>query len=189
VNDEADDVDGADPAPGTELLAAGRSPPSSVCPACSAPRPTEGRFCEQCGSDVDVAVTPARGGWIAEVITDGQLYERTAPDGLILPEGRGAVTVVVADAEVAIGRRNESRGIEPAIDLSGPLADPAASHRHAVLSRLEDGSYAVTDIGSTNGTTLNDGQVTLEPGQPHPLVDGDRIHIGAWTTITVRRRP
>lgn len=188
-DDRGDDLDGAEPAPGTELLAAGRSPPSSVCPACSAPRPTDGRFCEQCGADVDVALTPPGRGWVAEVVTDRQLYDRMTPDGLIFPEGRGVVTVTVAGAEVAIGRRNDGRGIEPAIDLSGPLADPAASHRHAVLSRLDDGSYAVTDVGSTNGTTLNDGQVTLEPGQKHPLADGDRIHIGAWTTITVRRLP
>ena len=96
--------------------------------------------------------------------------------------------VALAAAEVLIGRRNEARAIEPAIDLSGPLADPAVSHRHAVLTRLEDGDYQLADLDSTNGTTLNEGDVTLEPGRPHRLVDGDRIHLGAWTTITVHRR-
>ena len=91
--------------------------------------------------------------------------------------------------ELLIGRRHEARGIEPAIDLSGPLADPAASHRHAMLTRLDDGGYTVTDLDSTNGTELNDGAVTLEPGRAHRLVDGDRIHVGAWTTITIRRLP
>ena len=87
-----------------------------------------------------------------------------------------------------IGRSSESRGIRAAIDLSGPLADPGVSHRHAVLTRLEGGSYAITDLGSTNGTTLNDGRVTVERERAYPLADGDRIHVGAWTTITVRRR-
>ena len=95
--------------------------------------------------------------------------------------------VALAAAEVLIGRRNEARAIEPAIDLSGPLADPGVSHRHALLTRLEDGDYQLADLDSTNGTTLNEGDVTLEPGRPHRLADGDRIHLGAWTTITVRR--
>jgi predicted component of type VI protein secretion system len=56
-----------------------------------------------------------------------------------------------------------------------------------MLTRLEDGAYEVADLDSTNGTTLNGGDVTLQPGRPHRLADGDRIHVGAWTTITVRR--
>jgi pSer/pThr/pTyr-binding forkhead associated (FHA) protein len=122
-------------------------------------------------------------------VADRQLYDRVTSDGLVFPEGRDAVTLAVAGPELLIGRRHEGRGIEPAIDLSGPLADPAASHQHALLTRLEDGDYTVTDLGSTNGTALNDGRVAIEPGQPHRLVDGDRIHIGAWTTIIVRRLP
>jgi hypothetical protein len=181
----SDENDGA---PGTELLAAGRPPPP-VCSTCSAPRPTEGRFCERCGADLVTAdaSTPVR--WVAEIVTDRQLFERVHPDGLVLPEAREVVTLNLTAAELLIGRRHEARGIEPAIDLSGPLADPAASHRHAVLTRLDDGAYAVTDLDSTNGTELNDGQVTLEPGQPHRLAVGDRVHVGAWTTIVMRRLP
>jgi pSer/pThr/pTyr-binding forkhead associated (FHA) protein len=126
--------------------------------------------------------------WVAEIVADRQLYDRIAPDGLVFPEGRDAVTVALREPEVLVGRRHEGRGIGPAIDLSGPLADPAASHRHAVLARLDDGDYTVADLGSTNGTELNDGQVTIESGRPHRLADGDRIHLGAWTTIVVRRR-
>ena len=61
-----------------------------------------------------------------------------------------------------------------------------------MLARLDDGGCTVTDLGSTNGTELNEGEMTLEPGQAHRLVDGDRIHVGAWTTITsgaCRREP
>ena len=63
------------------------------------------------------------------------------------------------------------------------------SHRHALLTRLDAGDYQGSDLDSTNGTTLNLGDITLEPGRPHRLADGDRIHLGAWTTITVRRAP
>jgi len=125
--------------------------------------------------------------WVAEIVADRQLFERVSPDGLAFPEAREVVTLDLTEAELLIGRRHERRGIEPAIDLSGPLEDPAASHRHAVLTRLDDGAYALADLDSTNGTELNDGQVAIKAGRPHRLADGDRIHIGAWTTIVVRR--
>jgi pSer/pThr/pTyr-binding forkhead associated (FHA) protein len=42
------------------------------------------------------------------------------------------------------------------------------------------------DPGSTNGTTLNDAPAAITPNTPVALADGDRIHLGAWTTITIR---
>jgi pSer/pThr/pTyr-binding forkhead associated (FHA) protein len=59
---------------------------------------------------------------------------------------------------------------------------------HAVLELRDDGGYAVKDLGSTNGTTLNDDPALLSTSAPTPVADGDRIRLGAWTTITVRRR-
>jgi len=188
--DGADDVDAAEASSGTELLASGGpSPAAAVCRACSAPRPAEGRFCERCGADLDAASAPVPEHWVAEILADRRLYDRVPSNGLVFPEGRDAVVVALDGAELLIGRRHEGRGIEPAIDLSGPLADPAASHCHVLLARLDDGGYAATDLDSTNGTELNDGRVTLEPGGAHRLVSGDRIHVGAWTTITIRRLP
>ena len=67
--------------------------------------------------------------------------------------------------------------------------DTAISHLHAVLVRAPDGSYSVVDPGSTNGTTLNDDPTALAVNSPVPLADGDRIHLGAWTTITIHARP
>jgi hypothetical protein len=200
VNDDgADDAD-AEPAPGTELLASIVPSRGPGCPVCATPRPSEGRFCEHCGADLTaegpppddpilVPDNPPPVCWVAEIVADRCLYERVSPDGLAFPEDRVSTTLDLAEAEVLIGRRHERRGIEPAIDLSGPLEDPAASHRHALLTRLDDGAYALADLDSTNGTELNDGQVAIEPGRRHRLADGDRIHIGAWTTIVVRRSP
>jgi pSer/pThr/pTyr-binding forkhead associated (FHA) protein len=130
---------------------------------------------------------PPPADWSAEVVADRAQYERMAPDGLPFPVGRRPAMVALAGEEVLIGRRNEARAIDPAIDLSGALADPGVSHRHALLTRRDDGDYQLADLDSTNGTTLNEGVVALEPGRPHRLADGDRIHLGAWTTITVRR--
>ncbi|GIH11952.1 FHA domain-containing protein [Rugosimonospora africana] len=89
--------------------------------------------------------------------------------------------------QMLIGRLSRSRGIEPDIDLTGPPTDPAVSHAHAMLVVQPDGSWALVDLGSSNGTYLNDGAEAIKENVPVPLSDGDRIHLGAFSTITVRR--
>ena len=53
--------------------------------------------------------------------------------------------------------------------------DPGASRQHARIRRTDEG-FVLTDLGSTNGTLVND-----EPVQEHVLVDDDRITIGETT--------
>ena len=62
-------------------------------------------------------------------------------------------------------------------------ADPGVSRLHAVLLRSRDGSWSVVDPGSANGTEVNGSEIPQ--GQPVPLRDGDRIHLGAWTELRV----
>lgn len=78
--------------------------------------------------------------------------------------------------------REAGRGTE--IDLGIHPADRGVSTQHAVL-RIRDSGLTVTDLGSTNGTSLNGSNDRLTEGEETPLADGDRIHVGAWTTITV----
>ena len=84
-----------------------------------------------------------------------------------------------------IGRRSVSRGLDPEIDLTGPPADPGISRLHAVLIAVPDGSWAVLDPGSANGTLVNGTEIPT--GVQVPLRDGDRINLGGWTAITVHR--
>ena len=86
--------------------------------------------------------------------------------------------------EMRIGRRSVSRGLEPEIDLTGPPADPGVSHLHAVLIAEPDGTWAVLDPGSANGTIVNSGEIVT--GVRVPLHDGDRVCVGAWTVLTVQ---
>jgi hypothetical protein len=165
------------------------------CPACGAPGPDDARFCEACGFDL-VSGTPQAAAvdverWEAAIDADRELFDELAPDGLAFPAAAPRRTVALDAAEVQIGRRNPARGIEPGVDLSLPPADPAVSHAHALLVRQENGSYALVDLGSANGTTVNDMAEPIAANVPVPLADGDRIHVGAWTTITIRavRRP
>jgi pSer/pThr/pTyr-binding forkhead associated (FHA) protein len=97
--------------------------------------------------------------------------------------------VVLDGEEVRIGRAGDPAAADaPEIDLSGPPRDPGVSHLHAVLLALPRDRWVVIDAGSTNGTTLNYAEEPLTPDTPVPLRSGDRIHLGAWTTLTLERR-
>lgn len=129
-------------------------------------------------------------GWVAEVAADRAYYEtiRAAGNADVkfppyCPERRIHLTGV----HVRIGRRSSARGLTPEIDLAGPPEDPGVSHLHALLLPGDDGSLALVDPGSTNGTTVNSATEPVEVNAVVPLADGDRIHVGVWTTITVRR--
>jgi pSer/pThr/pTyr-binding forkhead associated (FHA) protein len=61
------------------------------------------------------------------------------------------------------------------------LTDDFASGHHARIDP-EGSAVILTDLGSTNGTYLNDERVV----QPRPLQPGDRIRIGR-TTMTLGR--
>ena len=58
-------------------------------------------------------------------------------------------------------------------DVEIRLEDPFASSAHARISR-EGHVVVIEDLGSTNGTYLNDAPLS----GPKPLHDGDRIRIG-----------
>jgi pSer/pThr/pTyr-binding forkhead associated (FHA) protein len=95
-------------------------------------------------------------------------------------------TFALDGAQMTIGRRSRSRGVEPEIDLSGPPLDPGVSTVHAVLVKGADGSWDLVDVGSRNGTVINDAPDLIAPNAPVHLAVGDRIKIGAWTVLTVR---
>ena len=91
------------------------------------------------------------------------------------------VTIQLDKTVNLIGRKSEKRAILPEVPLD---LDDAVSHRHALLTRGDDGSLTLRDIGSANGTRLNgaDGQPLVDI----PLHDGDQITLGRWTRLTVK---
>jgi len=187
----------------------------SPCPNCGAPAGVDDAFCEVCGIDfktgemptapvpavtgdpagaagaaAGAAVEAAAGeGWVAVVEADRAFYEgNESPEvPLPFPAGRGAREVPLRTDEILIGRRSDSRGIFPDIDLGAPSEDPGVSRRHAVLRRKDDGSWVAIDQGSTNGTRVSGGAGPLKPGEEHPVLNGDQLLVGAWTRITLKR--
>jgi hypothetical protein len=191
-------------APSTSEAAAAPDPTvtGEPCPECQTPR--DGRFCEVCGHDFlaspsaassEPAPPPPSTGtgtvsWRVIATADRAYYDRmraqTEPDAepvsfpQFCPERRFALT----GEQVLVGRRSRSRGIEPGVDLTGPPEDAGVSHSHALFVATPDG-WSVVDLDSANGTYLNDDTEQIAANQPIALKVGDRVHVGAWTTLTI----
>jgi len=141
------------------------------------------RFCEACGYSAE-----SEAGWTAVITASRPYYETVLAGGVDesqvpFPDEYAERRVPLTGSQLRIGRRSVSREVTPEIDLTGPPADPAISRLHAVLVAQPDGSWALIDPGSENGTSVNGADVEL--GQLVPLRSGDRIGVGAWTAITI----
>ena len=152
------------------------TPKSAPCPRCGTPRAGRDRYCEDCGFDF----TAAPAAWSVVVLVDAEYFARLAPQGLNLPASPPSPRTVVLDGSpLRIGRGDPA----PDIDLTG---DPGVSRLHASLVRSGEDGWAIVDEGSSNGTSINDDERGIAPHVLVPLRDGDRIHIGAWTTLAVK---
>jgi len=178
----------------------------ATCQVCGAD--LAGRFCEACGHDSLAAVPvapvepappvpadrmPEATTWTATVTADRGYYDSVmavdGPDaaGIAFPQYCPDRHFPLQGKQVSIGRQSRSRGIHPDIDLIGPPEDPGVSHLHAVLVARPDDGWSIVDLDSANGTVVNDERNPLRPNAPRPLAEGDRVYIGAWTRITLRR--
>jgi len=78
-----------------------------------------------------------------------------------------------------VGRTDPHSNIFPEIDLSRFDSETKVSRRHARIWREGD-SFLVEDLGSVNGTVIND-SVRLAPRQPRVLDSGDKLRLGETT--------
>lgn len=89
---------------------------------------------------------------------------RRIPSRLVRVEGSGPASVDLVPPETVMGR-------DASCHLT--LADASVSHRHARVYH-SDGEWYVEDLGSTNGTFVNDRPLT----RPVVLRPGDTVTIG-----------
>ncbi|MFZ1412487.1 MAG: FHA domain-containing protein [Micropruina sp.] len=123
---------------------------------------------------------------MAEVWIDPDWYAtQGSPEPLPSP---GLPDVVPLFGQSAlIGRLSLSRKIEPEIDCE---LDNGCSRKHAQLTT--DGTrWWIEDLESANGTFVGSAAGPL-PAMPIPrgrveISSGQRIYVGAWTRIVVRR--
>jgi hypothetical protein len=172
-----------------EAPAAGQAPPAEVEGEAATPQPvasaTPASAPDAGAASVAPLVRPAI-EWVAELWIDPDWY--TAQGSTDPMPSVGLPDIVgLNKAANLIGRVSHSRGIFPDIDCE---LDSGCSRRHAMLST--DGTrWWIEDLNSANGTFVGSVGAPL-PAMPIPqgrveLADGQRIYVGAWTRIVIRR--
>ena len=153
------------------------TPARAPCPHCGSERSGRERYCEPCGHDF---LAPVARTWSAVIAPDPEQFARMAPAGLSFPAAPAAPrSIALVDSPVRIGRSRAD------IEIGD---DPAVSRLHASLVHQDDDTWAIVDEGSSNGTTINEDERAITPHTVVALHDGDRVHVGAWTTIVVSAR-
>jgi hypothetical protein len=125
--------------------------------------------------------------WVAEVWIDPAWYEaQQSPDPM--PSPGLPVVIPMREKSILVGRISHSRNIHPQIDCE---PDSGVSRRQTQLTT--DGSrWWVEDLDSANGTFVAAATDPI-PSNPIPvgakqeLAADDRIYVGAWTRIVIRR--
>ena len=158
--------------------------------------PTPGALSVSPSSPASTSVAPPIGngaqaaetlGWVAEVWIDPAWYEaQQSPDPM--PSPGLPVVVPLRTRSILVGRTSRSRNIHPQIDCE---PDSGVSRRQTQLTT--DGSrWWVEDLDSANGTFVAAATDPI-PSNPIPvgakqeLAADDRIYVGAWTRIVIRR--
>lgn len=173
-----------DPSTATQRRAP-KPPPGEPCPKCFNARIPGARYCEVCGYDFETSAAD-QATWCAIVSADRAFFDRNAAADLAFPDDVLDRTFTLEADVISIGRRSPRHDTRPDIDLGEPPADPGVSRQHTRLQRTDDDGYELVDCGSANGTFLDDNPVALAVDAPTPLVDGTRIHLGAWTSIVIQ---
>ena len=168
----------------TSTDAVNSQPGLQPCPNCGAGNFVDALFCESCGF---AAASAETFDWVAEVWIDPAWYEaQQSPDPMPSP-GLPAV-VPLRSKSILIGRTSRSRNIHPQIDCE---PDSGVSRRQTQLTT--DGSrWWVEDLDSANGTFVAaaTGPIPVDPipvGVKQELAADDRVYVGAWTRIVIRR--
>jgi CRP-like cAMP-binding protein len=78
--------------------------------------------------------------------------------------------------ETTIGRADPVTGILPDIDLTPVDTSRSVSRRHAKILHRPEGYSMLEEVGTVNGTFVNDERITT--GVPAPVANGDRVRIG-----------
>lgn len=168
------------------------------CPVCNKKNEIEAVVCRHCGTSLEdylmdpgaktrttdmPALVPEK---IKELPIDMDFDETAVPDGgiAIYVEGMPKPAYSESKGEFVIGRKVGTTS-EALLDLA-PLGGYhlGLSRRHAIIRRTEQG-YEVLDLGSVNGTWLNDER--LVPHKTYPLASGSHLRLGRMRLLVLYR--
>jgi hypothetical protein len=98
-----------------------------------------------------------------------------APEHLV-HEKSGMEFPLSKGSETSIGRRDPVTGIYPDVDLAPVDSQRSVSRRHAKIFRRGEKYFFTEEVGTMNGTFVNDDR--METGVPVEIKLGDRVRIG-----------
>ncbi|MBI2267199.1 MAG: FHA domain-containing protein [Armatimonadetes bacterium] len=158
------------------------------CGACGAKNEAGEAYCSDCGAALGVATAVS-----AEATAPPPgLPPQGGGEGAVVPSLKARLVVTATNKEfplekevVLVGRQSPADGVFPDVDLTEEDKDAYISRKHAQFS-LKDDQYALEDLGSSNGTFVNN--MRLSKGAPQPLNSGDKIRVGklemVYTVVT-----
>ena len=157
------------------------------CPSCGHKNRTGTLFCGKCGiylptggplrtqplPEDELPISQAN-PWDSDSVEDGAQEAIIPLHVRVMPAGREVQLPPIP--VVHVGRMDATHGIFPDLDLTsdGGL-EGGVSRRHCKIHQQES-SYLIEDVGSANGTFLNEQRLT--PYLPYEIEDGDELQIG-----------
>lgn len=168
------------------------SPDEYQCPHCGHHNRVGVLICENCGcSTLDINITRTR---LIERLNPDADYQTSVltacrvEDAAIVLQIEGAKPISIqADKPVTLGRDSSQNPRRPDVDLSAFNAfEKGVSRFHALLGYTEE-TLKIADLGSANGTYIDDER--LLPHRSYPLENGDRIRLAKLAfRVEVARR-
>lgn len=151
---------------------------AKTCPICEAKNPPNALVCIQCGStftsgqtrQVPVASVPDGAGRI------DQLTSQYSDSFVFFVMGDDRPLIVPRTSEPITFGRFVPGDEKPTVDLMDYGAGMQGVSRIHAMIQESRGGYMLRDLGSTNGTWLN--ETALPARTPFPVHNGDKIRLG-----------
>ena len=169
----------------------------NICPVCKTTNELKAVVCRQCGAALDGSLlesghetkTTDMQALTAEMIKEWSLkeaQEAAVPDSGIAfyVDGHSMPAYIDSRGDFVLGRKVGTTS-EALLDLA-PFGGYSLglSRRHAVIRQTGYG-YEVLDLGSANGTWLNEER--LIPHKPYPLPSGSHLRLGRMRVLVLYR--
>jgi pSer/pThr/pTyr-binding forkhead associated (FHA) protein len=151
-----------------------------ICGQCHHKNRRDAEKCEKCGArlvtTIPVPDAPPDQPTTTKLTGDVTLPTTLKPETILLSVAGFPQPVLIKDqSEIILGRLTPEDPLD-VIDLTKYNAHLlGVSRRHAMIRVMQD-KYSLEDLGSANGTWLNENR--LEPGKPYALTGGDQIRLG-----------
>ncbi|HSG41726.1 MAG TPA: FHA domain-containing protein [Anaerolineales bacterium] len=168
-----------------------------ICPVCKESNEPNAIICLHCGATLEDP-SPNSGtrtkrtdlpADVLEGIQEWSVDESAVPEyGLaVYVEGEFSPIHKDSTGELVIGRKSgkTAKLTDNLLDLSANGGyGQGVSRRHAVIRQMEQG-YEVFDLGSSNGTWLNERR--LAPHKHYPLESGSHLRLGKMRLFVLYR--